>query len=861
MCSAGNTQKAGATPKCSLVYCSFVSALFWCLLISQWFTAPAHSQDTNQNLKKFLQRNNLQRLSLIQTENEYSRQTDAAKRLGIATELVKRYRKQLLNPSDRDDIPRLIKKSKSLLTDFPQLNSPQLQIATSHSDFLWSESRFLQWWQDGAATQDADPLSDSFKKLEKDLETQRRQQTNIREELLSTLPLASNSTDQANRINEVESRIAHLDFLSGWANYFLAIITPPADANILQRAHQNFYQSLHIEHVATIEKVGSKWLEIEGVFSRRAVLGLGLIYTARQEHEPANFCFNELQKQDASFEANLWRLNALAFARNWPLLLELNSQIDLQSLDRPEKRKYFKSITNAGIVAESFASNQTKLKTAKLLQRVGFMGMLKELDFESLISITKNHKFEFEDANASDLWLQAAMGLQQADDEPQMNQLARDQLEKALQLAEADAEFTDQAQIKYLLALAEYKIQNFKSALNLLDDDVCENAHILLAESATWLRSRILVGLSRRQKAQIPAALAILNKLDSRFPNSRFSNRVQFEKLLLESKLMRADQANALLDSIEPQNRFYLEAVFEKATNNFNQWRTLSQQNSPMEAKRFDKLKSTATLLIEDPRTSIERRTKAMSYLIDASISRGENEQTIQDLFAQYKTIVAQQESANPKIEAEYKYHQFRFANRQRHFESADRLADWIIDNSPTKPHRIAALGFLARRSEDIGAAIDRDIQIYQKLTDELGTDTSMIQSSTNARVAAHRFVELLIRVGNYEKASRINDQLVAVFPNRQPYLLSAARIATASKDPSDALTIWRKLAAGTKTGDSIWLEAKYSIAKILAQSDVELSRQIIEQTLALTDEVPDQWQTNFAKLAKELSQDNLKKE
>ena len=805
-------------------------------------------------LNSFLRDNGLIRLSLLQMENRYARETDPDQRMEFARSLLQHYRQTMLNPKDREVLPRLIKNTDSILRDFSQLDSSGLQLAKSHASFLVTENMFFQWWQNSAKLDSASLLTERLQSLQNDILRQQRLLDELRKDLVAALPLIQevNSLEQK-RLTEVDSQLAHLNFLSGWSRYFEAVAQPNPKKQLLDKAHNDFFRSLHLEPGTSLDKVQSKWLELEGSFARKAVLGLGLIYAAKRETTSSQFCFAKLKQLDSEFEKDFWQLNAIAFARDWELLNELVLQQNLNSASINEKRQYYKALTFAGIVAESFSSNSESLKLAKQLQRGGFLGMLRAFDFDSIVAVTKAHSFNFDSTNSEDIWIKGVILLQQAESQPGLFQSASNTLQQALEdskLAESDS-----ARIRYLVAVAEFRSQNADSALEFLSDDITQSSDPLLAESALWLKARIMVARARRSAGLIPSALVVLNQLDSQFPNSKFKKQTQFEKLLLESKLLRPLQANQLLYKVRSESDYYPEAMAEVTSNLFKIWKSASKSLSSNEPKAFDGLQKSALGVINDNRSTQQKKIAAIFYLIDAKLARNEEQNEFKKLFEWLESIASDQQVLKSEVVEKIEYYKFSFARRFNDLDTALQTGNWLANNASLKQHRISALGYLVQQADSNKTPVEDKILLYKRLVAELGSDEKTLQSSRNARVAAHRLVEILMQAEQIDAAAKTNEKLLSAFPRRREYVVNAGRIQTRLGHNEKAIEYWRKIASGTSPGKPLWIEAKYNIAKIVALSDKQKARQIAEQTLNLTDEIPDAWRLKISELVKQLDE------
>jgi tetratricopeptide (TPR) repeat protein len=93
------------------------------------------------------------------------------------------------------------------------------------------------------------------------------------------------------------------------------------------------------------------------------------------------------------------------------------------------------------------------------------------------------------------------------------------------------------------------------------------------------------------------------------------------------------------------------------------------------------------------------------------------------------------------------------------------------------------------------------------------------------------------------ERAFVLYDHLLSAHPNNATFLRAIGLLAPEFGEPQQALAAWRKLVAGTPAGSEQWLEAKYHLIAMLAETDPAHARSVMDQHKALyPDYGPPPW-------------------
>ncbi len=104
------------------------------------------------------------------------------------------------------------------------------------------------------------------------------------------------------------------------------------------------------------------------------------------------------------------------------------------------------------------------------------------------------------------------------------------------------------------------------------------------------------------------------------------------------------------------------------------------------------------------------------------------------------------------------------------------------------------------------------------------------------------------------ERAHFLYDRLLAANANNSIFLRAIGILAPEFGDRAQAVSAWRKLAAGTDAGTEPWLEAKFHLIALLAKDDPAHAREVLDQHKALYPEYgPPPWDEQFRLLDESL--------
>ena len=148
-------------------------------------------------------------------------------------------------------------------------------------------------------------------------------------------------------------------------------------------------------------------------------------------------------------------------------------------------------------------------------------------------------------------------------------------------------------------------------------------------------------------------------------------------------------------------------------------------------------------------------------------------------------------------------------------------------------------------------------IETYERLSNVLGQSEQQLKASANARVAFARLGELQQIAGQSAESERVFLILGEYFPGNAKYLRNLA-VARSNSDQAAAKEIWQRLAAGSEAGSELWFESKWQLAKILGKTDRASATKLLQQTMQLGGEVPEQWKQAYESSLQEFRTDEV---
>ena len=810
------------------------------------FSGIAFPDDSDNLLSQYLKSKNLDRLSLRLLETNYASELNPDRQNELVLKLADHYRDLLLNWSPNSASDSIIQRAESLIADHPALISEDLRIAIVHARYSQTESKFLEWWEQSAPGNERNALLQSLASVQKLLQRVIDFNELQRDDTLANIPLDEvESKIRQMKLDQLEARISHANYLMGWTSYFQALTSFEIDSDQLKRAAKSFLRALRIEQTLQVGNIDPKWLDLSSSTSHRALVGLGLVYSAQANRELAEFCFQMAHRISPDLVTDVIRLNSFAFSRDWQSAFEF-ADGKARSSGELKDSEFWNTVLNAGLVATSNGRSVAANIDGTKLQRLGLLGLMREFDGDSIAKFIQRSKIELNENNSQDLWIKSLLTFQDFRRNSQKLIVAKSQIETAISLISDDFNGVDLIRMNYLKGLIEFQQGQFSNALKTLPknpiDIAAENSR--LAEKISWLRCQCLIQLCQNDPRKAPLALATMNQLLSTFPFSKLKSKIEFSKFVVTNQLLSPELAIEKLKQIPSSHPYFVEAQLEVIKHQFRIWQATGSADSNVRSETFNKLVQLYEAFQQQNKDKHASCLQSLYFVIGASISMESDPETIDAKIAVANQLAKLNDDDFAVHKPRLIQYQFLVDKMAGRIESATDNAKWLFENSGDKRSEIAALSFLAENSSQL--PINEKVSIYESLLERLGNSNSDLVNSTNARVAANRLVTIYIELKQWQKAESLNQKLLQANLNQQQIVYNAARIANQLGKTEQANKYWLKLAGGTIDGSELWLEAKYELVKLLRDTNLQRATKLLIQTRALAGQMPNHWQQKF---------------
>ena len=598
-----------------------------------------------------------------------------------------------------------------------------------------------------------------------------------------------------------------------------------------------------------MEKIDAKWLDFSHLLNRRALIGLAMVYQAKENFAGAKFCYAQAKMQNQNEALVVSEFNGLAFSRHWKEALKYCEELDKTGPGFAERTKFWPAVANAGIVADAHDGSTNTSPIALKLQRTGIIGMLRQFDVEAVQNFIERHSIVLRDNVTEDLWIRSSLKYLDRKHKPNEPNEIDSLLTKAIAIAGNDFSPTDLSHIKYLQGLTKLQQNEPSAAIECVQDSTAFPISSELKHRISWLTCRAQIELAKTNKRRVAVAIAEIEKLLSTFPGSNFAPQAQFEKLKLENSLGSITEAIQNINSIKPNHKFYEAAQLELVRQQHRLWKSFAKpEHTAQKSSSFQKLLEINSNI---QKSSFKSEKKIISTLlvVDACLHENKPDIDIATLLQKTEDLLESLPERNDELYSQLMYYRFMASQRNEDMGEASEIANWLVNNSKNVQQNIQALVFLANQLEQQSATPAQLIPLYERLTELLGTTADALAKSRNGRAASNRLIEMYIQTRLWGKALVLNQNLLATNPNQLIYVIHSARIATGMKQPETAISNWRRIARTCKPGSEHWLEAKHGIVLCLKTQNPQLAKEVLVQTISLAGEMKEPWKTKYTTL------------
>ncbi len=845
-----------------------------------------------EKIEDYLGRLGLEDQLIAHLEQQFGGTPDERARKRASQKLAALYQKRLMQSGSGVQEPAMWReRAESLLERAPDLNAPTLRVAMSHASYQEVNHEFQEWWLAGAAPEKRADVVSSWRVLIRDLLQLHNATERTRNRLVTIDGTAPDEDDPvAQQIIENENVYLQTNYLLGWACYFRSIADTGHRGQWTTMAEKHFRMFLQVNPDKPLAELTPDWLDFNSPWTSRGVVGLALCSQAQDNHDLAAHLFNlSLASGDPKFAATLdaWKLSSAAYIDDYPralLVLEEYRPVRGEAADFAFRILCVR-IGNAIRNRETAAAEQLFDNGLVALTRLGNTRLISEL-LEKVDSQMLSGTGDFE-LN----WLLGILESSDAGNTSDSERLngARRNLERALGQANEESDRNDVARCQYSLGRICYRQREFEKSAALFQSASAQLRAVDsgLAAESLWFEIQSLTQLARRAPQHAPQAFLAMDRMLHWFPGTRYSQRVEFEKLRLESASLPPGDAMKRLQSVPPDSENYFRAVYEMTGIQYEMWLAAFRQSAPTSDALLRRLEELEREYRDGPAdgkgsTSEEHRLKALLLVVDAKLKsarragdvRLDQAGTLLKIAAQIAEPMGDQPlQAGPYTE--FRYYRFLHASRATTDTETDSLANdakWLADNGRDTAFENAALVFLVRRNDLLineramvsslidglvveSVEVQTGIDLYNRLAEISGIAAEDLKRSPNSRFITSRLSELYFFNGQWSLADDFNRKLIEQWPGQQKYVLQAARLRMKLNDFETARELWRRIATAVEPGTDVWFEAKFQLIVCLQEINTEFAPGVYRQTRGLSPEMPDAWRDRFDKLGVALEQ------
>ncbi|MEM9942913.1 MAG: hypothetical protein AAF939_15220, partial [Planctomycetota bacterium] len=785
------------------------------LLLAFCGSAPLLTAQINEvewdKVSSFAEKLNLSTLAIDVKEIRFDQEIDPEKRRSIAKQLLNAYAVEL--SIRREQSIQLVRKTKKLLATYPDLANSTHGMALAQSSFFDLEIEFRNWWMRGKDPSEGKEIKIAFEELRDEL---LKLEFNIQQEFekeLSDLQASFDSSPDARRsINEIENALISCHYLLGWAHYFLGVQEVGNQKATLKTAAKYFRLFLQLDPTENLLTISLDQIDLTNQWNAQGLLGLALSERAMEHHQQSDHCFKWFEKRNPlqTTQADLWRLRSSGYASLTSILQGQLSDLGSMSDPRVENRLLFWN--EVVLVGNSFKRQNPAL--AKKLVAEGLAGLGRDFDANTMSNLVRDLNLDLQAVGFRGNWLSGFLSLENSlGSNLELVKTARNQLQKALELTDADTRESEKVCCKILLAKSEISLKNFSLALkivNSIEFDSSDNIYQKsLKQESAWIEIVALSELSEDQTYAFQALRAI-NDAIVRFPDSNLAQRAEFQKIKLENLNRQPKEALIALQDIGENHPLFFAAQLESIEQKRKQLgKFLDSNKNSSDAERSaevlaNNLAESALKLIQRPGITNTQKIQSLLIALDGLLESGPPAMELtQSLLRMLRNQNVDDLAIS--VESQIRYTEFRFAILTTDMAQQEQQANWLVSHAPDAPSTLSALIQLAQieeaRLRDLSEPTDLDFvklaARYQNLISILGNSDQDIQNSANHRIATARLTELEIQLEKLDSAGQRILQLRRLFPGYAAYIRLDAMREFKLGEFENSLPKWKQLARG----------------------------------------------------------------
>ena len=813
--------------------------------------------DRSQAMADFLDRLGLVDLQILHLERLLQEEpVDAQQQLDWARRLGDLYAGQMIDHAeDQQRSAQILEKIQALTQRFPAADTPTLQVMLLQADYNLAESLAVRWIGDSVQTQARDQaleillrIAPELHRLQQDLNAR----VDARIDAMNELPEGPERDTIQRQVYRDQAVAGRATYFAGWANYYHGLIQGQAGQASIQLARDVFRQLLDIR-ADEYRSLDAQWLGLESAWRCRALIGLGLCEAAIGELEHSRACFALLQHASVPPEmqdqAAYWYLQGLLNAERYDVALEYAQERVANFAPPPTQGKI--SICVSLVEAAQGEREPATQEDRRQLGIVGLKGLARLGQQRTIEQLEERFQIPSDFGGGFLLtWSAARKSLAAAEKSgrPEDYRAAIERLEAALQYPDAVRHPEQASRCRYELAWCWFQLQDYQRAAQLaqLAWTGLKPSDSQAAAQAAWLTFASHHKASEAQPQRVAQAIDVLQGLQRDFPNHAYARRAESLLDRLQRRSESLEDTIGRLQQIPSGDPKYLAALYDLCLLQHQLWNDSPAVEKNRQARQV--VLAARRYLDEAGREADEHQTvKCCLLAADVALRDSADQgQVAGEFLGHAARLVDRLPNSSPMV-IQYHYRRMQLAAVGQQEDDRLRYAQWLVQHAAGTDYELPALVIVARAADQAvqQSALDQRVaaqqqaqQVYQRLSERLGTSLEILQTNPNARVSLSRQADYAMQLGQFQHAVDQLEQLLIAFPTDRNYLRRAAMAQWEQGDYAGSLERWRALLAGTSSGTEPWYEAKYYQILCLLETDPEMARKVFEQFRLLDPEL-----------------------
>lgn len=730
-------------------------------------------------------------------------------------------------------------------------SKPAPALARIQASFLLAEQDFQRAWSQAAL-----PVRDS--ELGPQLELILSQTRDLRkylEDLKQAETLARDApveSFEAGAIGTREALLSRLVYLQGWTAYFTGVIrTSPRQERLLE-AEAAFREFLQLDTGQSLNRLPADWLNLKSGWQQRAIVGLAIVLSALGNATDAEWCFSALKNSPefCGFDSVIcWKFQGLLWA---------GQVSESAEVLRAELRDAWEPTPQQLQLAETCLqfSRQADLidaRAAQELDRWGLLTLLRGREFQKVKLRSSANGTAVPGNDFRSQWLNAVLlhdvpGPPFGEDRNASRDFG-DRLRQVIQAAIAPEEASDRAHCELTLAEIELELGRFESAQAFAES--AEQAFRSLASrwaaEAGWIGLQSQIRRSSGDAAAVRQAQWALEAFLFRYPESRFQRRARWERTQLECATLEPEEAVDRWIELESDPTFATEARLQRVIALHRACQKYwDSPDRPHWMSQFETFSQ--EVIAGSQEVAVRLRVELLRLHLNRRL--GQNSAEIHDQLARILEMATQVPQRSP-LRAEALYQQLATLGADSPPELSIGVARDLLQASEDPGLREFAWSVICLQLENQqGNSSSREQLLelrdaYQEWSAALAA-IDRGPRATHIDGVARRVARLSLEVDDLPAAEFIVDDQLKRLPPDVELLQLAGNLRMKAGRYDEAAVYWRQLVTGAVPGSETWRQAKFELARCLAESDPRAAIQLLEQSKQLDPELPPEWIARF---------------